>query len=90
MAGGAEMLLQGLVALVEITQGVVDDLPVYQVFGVEDGKAGGTLERRGRHVIVLARGPDTDIGIGIVGIDHGIGVSAVAIVGTPHLRHILR
>ena len=71
-----------------LLQGMTDDGPVHQVAGVQDGQAGNTVERRCREIVVIAY--HTDIGVGVVGKEHGVGIGAVAIVGTPHLRLVLR
>ena len=56
---------------------------------MKNGQTRSGLKRRGRHVVVFARRPHADVGVAVVGINHGIGVGAVAIVGTPHLRLVL-
>ena len=61
MLYGAEVLQQFTVALIEVLQRITHYLPVHQVFGVQDRKAWRTLERRGRHVIVLTRRTHTDV-----------------------------
>ena len=63
------------------------NLPVDQILGMKDGQARNTVERTGCHVIVVAH--HTHVGVAVVGVDYGVGVSAVAIVGTPHFRAIL-
>ena len=79
------MLLQLSVALVKTSQRVTDNLPVYQVLRMQDGQPGHTLETGGRHVIIFSAGTHANIGVGVVGIDNGISVRAVAIVGRPYL-----
>ncbi len=57
---------------VVVLDGVADEGPVDEVFGVEDGQAGETGEAAGGEVIVVADA--ADIRIGVVGEDNGIGV----------------
>ena len=89
MLGRAEMGEQRIVALIQILQGIAHDFPIDQVLGMQDGQSGGALERGSRHVIVLARGSYADIRVGVIGINHWVGVGAIAIVGRPHLRLVL-
>ena len=69
-------------------QGVADDGPVDEVAGVQHGQARHTLEGGSRQVVVVAHA--NDVGVAVVGIQHGVLIGAVAIVGTPHLRAVLR
>lgn len=64
---------------------VVDNGPVYQIPGVEDGDARCTGNAGCHHIIVLAHA--YHVGVRIVGMYDGIAVCAVAIVGHPHLSH---
>ena len=89
MLGRAEMMEQRIVALIEILQGIAHDFPVDQVLRVQDRQSRGALERGSRHVIILARGSYADIRVGVIGINHWVGVGAIAIVGRPHLRLVL-
>jgi hypothetical protein len=65
--------------------GIVDDFPVYEVFGMKNRQARNTLERTGRQVIVLTRSSHAYIGVTIICIDDGISICTVTIVGVPHL-----
>ena len=67
--------------------GISDDFPVYQIPGVEYGQSGDALEGTGSEVIVVAH--HTHVGVAVIRIDDGVGVSAVAIVGRPHLRVVV-
>ena len=90
MLGRREVFQQLGIALVQVVQRIIDDFPVDQVLGMQNGQAGRTLERRRRQIVVVARGAYADVRVAVVGINDGIGVGAVAIVGTPHLRFVLR
>ena len=45
---------------------VVDDLPMYQVFRVQEGHTGQVGEGRGHHVVVLPHA--YHVGVGVVGV----------------------
>ena len=79
------MTQQRLIALIEIGQRIVDDFPVYQILGMQDRQAWHTLERRSGHIIILTAGTHAYIRVAIVGINHGIGVGTIAMIGAPHL-----
>ena len=70
-----------------VGDGMADDSPVYQIFGVQDGKPRQAVEAGGRQIEVVSH--TTGIRIGIVGIEHGILVSAVPLVGTPHFGYVV-
>lgn len=89
MLRGAEVLQQSLIALIQIAQGIVDDLPVHQIFRMENRQPRHTLERRSRHIIILARCPHTDIRIRVIRIDHRVRIRPIAMIRTPHLRTVL-
>ena len=86
----AKMLHHLFVAFIEFGQRITDDFPVDQIFRVEDRQSWHTLERGCCEVIVITGSPDTHIRVAVVCIDDWVGVGAVAIVGTPHLRFVLR
>jgi hypothetical protein len=56
--------------------------PVYEVFGMEDRKAGHCIKTGGCEIIIFSYA--YCIGIGIVGIDDRVFVSAIAVVGYPY------
>ena len=85
-----EVLFQLGITRIERLQGMTHNLPVHQIPGVQDGQSGDTVKRRGRHIVILTAGTHADIRIGIIRVDHGIGIGAVAIVGRPHFRSVLR
>ena len=64
-------------------QGIADDFPVYQILAMKDRQTGNAVERTCREIIIIAY--SYHIRVAIVGINHGIGISAVAIVGIPNL-----
>jgi hypothetical protein len=64
---------------------MVNDLPVHQVPGVQDGKSGNTIKAGGNHVEIFLN-PD-DIRIGIICMNDGIPVIAISQVGLPGLRN---
>ena len=66
--------------------GRADNAPVHQVFGMQNLQARHAVEARRGEVVVVAHA--AGIGVGIVGIEHGILVGAVALVGHPHLRAV--
>ncbi len=59
----------------------VDDFPVHQVGRMENLQPRGAVERRGSHPEIVARAGD--VGVGIIGVEHGILVLAVAQIGRP-------
>ncbi len=69
-------------------EGMADDFPVDQVAGMEHRQSGRAAEGARREVIVVAHGHH--VRVAVVGVDDGIGVGAVAVVGAPHLRAVLR
>ena len=85
----AEVCQQGGIALIKVLQGITHNLPVHQIFRVEYRQSGGTVETRGRHIVILSAGPYADVGIRIVGINNGVGIGAVTIIGRPYLRLVL-
>ena len=84
MLGLAEMFEELTVSLIEVPQGVVDDLPVHEILGMQDGQTRHALERRSRHIIILPTGTHTDIRVAIISVDHRVGIGAVAIIRAPH------
>ncbi len=64
-----------------IFDGVIDDRPVDQVARVEDWQPGRAVEAGGGQIEIVAV-PD-DIRIGIIGVQDGVAVSAVAGIGFP-------
>ena len=68
-----------------LLQGMTYNRPVHQVLGMEHGQSRNAVERRGCQVVVVAH--RNGIRVTVVGIEHRIGIRAVAIVRTPHLRH---
>ena len=66
---------------------IAEDLPVDEVFGVQDGKSGNAVEAACRQIIVFA---DSDgVRITIVGKEYWILVHAVAQVRIPDLGMVL-
>ena len=62
-------------------QGVTREAPVHQVDGVKNGETGDMAEARRRHPVIVTR-PD-GIRVGVIGVQDGIAVRAVAEVGDP-------
>ena len=85
----AKVAQQHLVACVEVLQRIAHYLPVHQVLGVQNGQSGCAVKARCRQVVVVAAGPYTHVGVGVVGINHGVGIGAITIVGAPYLRVVL-
>ena len=81
----AEVFEQLAVALIEILQGIAYNLPVHQILGVQNRQSWGAMETGGRHIIILTAGTYADIRVAVVGIDHGVSISAVAIIRAPYL-----
>ena len=69
--------------------GIIDNLPIDQVLGVQDRQPWDAVERGGGQVKILTTGSHTDIRVRVVGINHGVGKCTVTIVRRPHLRLIL-
>ena len=65
---------------------VPDEFPVHQVVGVENGQAGRAFETGSHHVEVFAHADD--VGVGVVGVQDGILVGAIAVVGYPDLGDV--
>ena len=61
--------------------GVVDDLPVDEVVGMKDRKAGYCIKARRGHIKIIT---DTNnVRVRIVGVNYRVFVCPVAIVGDP-------
>jgi hypothetical protein len=84
MLGRAEVFQQRLIALIKVSKGIVDNLPVHQVLRVEDGEARHTLKRRSGHIIIFATGTHTDVWIRVVCINHRVRVGTIAIIWAPY------
>ena len=69
---------------VEARHRVAAVFPVYEVVRLQDGHSWKYKHRRGHHIIRVTYADD--VGVREVGIDHRVGVSAVAIVAVPFLR----
>src|SRR5687768_17448314 len=65
-----------------------DQRPVHQVFGMQDRQTRYIFKGRGGHVIIIAY--PYRIGIGVVGMQHGIFVGAISLVGYPNARYGLQ
>ena len=68
-------------------QGMSDNLPVYQVLAMKDRQTWDTIKRTSREIIVFSN--SYHVWVAIVGINYGVGISTVAIIGIPDLRMIL-
>lgn len=66
---------------------ITDDLPVDEIFGVQDGQSGNAVEAARRQVIVVTNGDG--VGITIIGEEYGIFVHAVAQVRIPDFGVVL-
>src|SRR5690554_2788647 len=64
-------------------QGMANQLPVYQVFGMQNGKARRNIKAGGRHVKIVAH--PYHIRVGVVGIQNRVYIGAVALIGHPDL-----
>ena len=69
-------------------EGVSDQFPVHQVFGMEDRQARHGVEAGRGEVVVLADAEH--VGVGVIGVQDGIAIGAVAVVGHPHLGAVGR
>jgi hypothetical protein len=72
----------------ERLQGMADNLPVHQVSAVQDGESGDAVERTCCEIIVVT--DSNGIGVAVVGVENGVDIVSVALVGVPHLRMVLR
>ena len=70
-----------------VRNGCTDDAPVDQIVGMQYLQARQAVEAGAGHVEVIAYA--AGIGVGIVGIEDGVLISAVAPVGYPYLRYVL-
>lgn len=70
-----------------IGDGRADEGPIHQVLGVEDLEARQAVEARRGHVEVVAHA--AGIGVGVVGIEDGVLVGAVSLIGHPYLRYVV-
>ena len=70
-----------------VGDGCADDVPVDQIVGVQYLQARQAVEAGAGQVEVIAYA--AGIGVGIVGIEDGILIGAVAPVGYPYLRYVL-
>ena len=66
----------------QLLQSIVHHFPIHQVLGVEDGQAGHTGETGSRQIKIIPHG--TDIGVGIIRMNHRILVHAIAQIGRPY------
>src|SRR5690554_240009 len=62
-------------------QGMANQLPVYQVFGMQNGQTRRNIKAGGRHVKIVAH--PYHIRVGVVGIQNRVYIGAVALVRNP-------
>ena len=62
---------------------MTDQLPMHQVFGVQNRQPWNGVETRCNHVIVIAY--SNGIGIGIIGVENGILIASIPGIRVPHL-----
>jgi hypothetical protein len=67
---------------------MADNLLVDQVFAVQNRESRDTVERTCCEIIVVA--DSNGVGVAVVGIENGVDIVAVALVGVPHFRMLLR
>ena len=67
---------------------ITNQVPVDQIARMQNGQARNTIKRRSCHVIIVAHA--NRIRIGIIGVQHRVGVGSVAIVGYPRFGKDIR
>ena len=72
----------------QFLQGIIDDTPIHQIFRMENRQSRRTAETGSGHIEIVT--DRTNVRVGIIGVQHRIPVSSVALIRHPHFGHILR